>query len=344
NPPRMLGEGYTLALGAGVTLQDMEFVQFYPLGLAEPKKHPFLITPRLADLGRLYNDQGEDIQDKYGITERPAAERARDRLSLALFNEIQQEKGIVWLDLRGVSEEEWKGDPFSASTLERLGKRYGALYRPIGVAPMTHHCMGGVLVDIQGATSVPGVFAAGEVTGGLHGANRLGGNALTEALVFGVRVGEAAAAWAKDNAGGHRPPLPVDGDSGISGNKPRKSDANPAKLLGELRRILWEEGGIHRTKQGLIRALEKVKTLQIEAIEMSHGTEARAVQQTLELRLGLRTAVLILEGALKREESRGAHFREDFPQQDDEKWRGHLQVRLSPQGERIWGFQPVEGN
>ncbi len=166
NPGRMLGDGYVLAIEAGALLQDMEFVQFYPVCLAEPGHAPLVIPPRLADRGLLVNDGGEDILKKYGIDERPAAEGARDRLSQALFREIYQNGHGIFLDLRGVIEEKWQDDPFSASLRHILGDRLGALERPLRVAPAAHHTMGGVRIDGRGATSVPGLFAAGEVTGG----------------------------------------------------------------------------------------------------------------------------------------------------------------------------------
>ncbi len=200
NPKRMLGDGYRLALEAGATLQDMEFVQFYPLALAEPGHPPLVIPPRLADCGRLLNGRGEDLLEKYGIDERPAAERARDRLSQALFKEIYRDGLDVWLHLQGLSDENWQIDPFSSALRHLLGERYGARRRPLRVAPVAHHVMGGVSIDHRGVTTVPGLFAAGEVAGGLHGANRMGGNALSETLVFGARAGTAAAEWAKQSS------------------------------------------------------------------------------------------------------------------------------------------------
>ena len=115
NPRGMLGDGYRLTLEAGGVLEDMEFVQFFPLCLSEPGLTPLVIPPKLADLGRLFNDEGENILEKYGIEERPAGERARDRLSQALFKEIYRGRQNVWLDLRDLSEEEWRVDPFAAS-------------------------------------------------------------------------------------------------------------------------------------------------------------------------------------------------------------------------------------
>jgi fumarate reductase (CoM/CoB) subunit A len=338
NPQQILGEGYSLALDAGAVLQDMEFVQFYPLCLAEPGHPPFVIPPRLVDSGSLVNSSGEEILEKYGIQERPAGERARDKLSQALFNEIYVKGKEIRLDLRGIPEKVWCADPFSASTLDILGKRYGALQRPVRVAPAAHHVMGGVRIDTRGATSVPGLFAAGEVTGGLHGANRLGGNALTETLVFGSRAGEAAAAWARERAG-DKSKIPFEElEFSDSKSKTKEVRLNLTQLRKRLRKILWEEGGIRRDKKGLTKALDEVRAIHNESLDLSLKEDPVLVPKILELRAGSRTATLILKAALKREESRGAHFREDFPEQDDEHWLGHLQVYLNEEKKEVWDF------
>lgn len=345
NPRRMLGEGYSLALETGARLQDMEFVQFYPLGLAEPGAPPFLVTPRLADSGRLVNGRGEEILEKHGIHERPAALRARDQLSQAIFKEIYRDGDAVFLDLRGLADKQWRVDPLSASTKKILRERYGAMQRPVRVAPMAHHTIGGVCIDPQGATAAPGLFAAGEVAGGIHGANRMGGNALTDTQVFGKRAGEAAAAWAKDMAdhGGRAILEKLDASaslytSGKTESHPRKT---PSELKRSLQETLWRDGGILRNRQGLTRALNTVQGIRAEARGLHLGDKGRAVQQILELQFACRTAAIILQAALRREESRGAHCREDFPDQNDEQWRGHLSVHVAPNGREIWSYRPV---
>lgn len=239
NPNQILGDGHRLALEAGATLQDMEFVQFYPLCLAEAGRPPMVIPPRLADRGLLVNDSGENILEKYEITERPAAERARDRLSRALFQEIQREGKHVFLDISGQPEEIWLKDPFSASVRHILGERYGAMHRPLRVAPAAHHVMGGVRIDKHGATSVPGLFAAGEITGGLHGANRMGGNALTDTLVFGTIAGDSAARWAKTHGSVNRELL----FSRLDENRTKwtKLSPHPGGLDERLRETMWRD-------------------------------------------------------------------------------------------------------
>jgi succinate dehydrogenase/fumarate reductase flavoprotein subunit len=341
NPQRMLGDGYALALDAGAELQDLEFVQFYPLCLAERGAPPLVIPPRLAELGRLYNHRGEEILVKYGIEERPAAERARDRLSQALFREIYGEEGEVWLDIRHVSNKAWDRDPFSGSMRDLLGERYQAKHRPVRVAPMAHHSMGGVCIDANGATSVPGLFAAGEVTGGLHGANRMGGNALSETQVFGARAGAQAAKWAKGTSIRDREQVVKDLAQPLTESQPEGKRSTLHRLKERLQRILWEKGGIVRERGGLIHALELVDAIQQEVRAAPLGDDPKSVQEKLDLQRGVRAAALILEAALRREESRGAHHREDFPHQDDKHWRGHQRVRLSPDREPVWSYHPV---
>ncbi len=340
NPKGMLGDGYRLALKAGAILQDMEFVQFYPLCLAEPGFPPAVIPPKLADCGRLINDLEEDILEKYGIEERPAAEGARDYLAQSLFKEIYRDGHEVWLDLRDLPEDKWRIDPFSAALGPILIKRYGARDRPLRVAPAAHHVMGGVKIDPIGATSIPGLFAAGEVAGGLHGANRMAGNALSETLVFGARAGSAAAQWAEGVArGNHRSILPQLQGRALEW---RGVNADRADLRERLGNIMWEDGGILRNQAGLTRALEAARSLAPESPGSTSRPGPQDLKKALELCSATRAATLILEAGLRRCESRGAHFREDFPNQDDEAWLGHLQVRISANGEKAWHFEPEE--
>jgi len=337
NPRGLGGDGYILALRAGAVLQDMEFVQFYPLGLAEPGCPSMVIPPDLADKGSLRNSEGQDIYAKYAVRERPAGAKARDRLSRALLQEIQLEGHEVWLDLRGVSREEWCSDPFSASTWEILGERYQARYRAVRVAPMAHHVMGGVCINPHGETSIPGVFAAGEVAGGLHGANRMGGNALTEAIVFGARAGEAAVRWVKEgNASDisrERPMPAVYEPSGA-----RAGALDPQEIRDRLQWIMWTRGGAVRSKGGLQEGLEELREIQTDCRKIGRRDDPRSIQRAVELDFCVTTGTLILQAALRREESRGAHFRADFPNQDDGRWRGHLQVRAMPEGGELWNF------
>jgi succinate dehydrogenase/fumarate reductase flavoprotein subunit len=338
NPGRMLGDGWILAIEAGALLQDVEFVQFYPVCLAESGHAPLVIPPGLADRGLLVNEGGEDILKKYAIDERPAAERARDRLSHALFQEIYRKGQEIFLDLHDVTEEKWQSDPFSASMRVILGDRCGALTRPVRVAPAAHHTMGGVKIDGSGAASVPGLFAAGEVTGGLHGANRMGGNALSETLVFGARAGNSAADWAKRSGAQERRSVLRRLDEQFGALESIR--CGETGLLDRIRKIMWQEGGIVRNQAGLSRALGNMREI-IGSFSSTGPGSKRALTpaqvSAIELRSAARAACLILEGALRRVESRGSHYREDFPKQNDRQWMGHLQVSAAPHGD-VWEF------
>ena len=293
----------------------------------------------MADRGRLLNDDGEDIYEKYAITERPAGERARDRLAQALFKEVFRNRSLAWLDLRSLSPEDWRVDPFGAALRGFLCERHGAADRPLRVAPAAHHTMGGVRIDASGATSVPGLFAAGEAAGGLHGANRMGGNALSETLVFAARAGRAAAEWAKGADDGDRQLIAK--ALAESARRWLHGARQAAGLKESLKKIMWEDGGIIREAQGLARALAAVQAIEQEAAGPAAAPASGDLVDRIELCSAARVAGLILEAAAMRRESRGAHFREDFPDQNDADWQGHLKVHQSPGGEKVWRFEPL---
>jgi len=182
--------------------------------------------------------------------------------------------------------------------------------------------------------------SAGEVTGGLHGANRMGGNALTETLVFGKRAGEAAAAWVNSQDAARNKKLFAEIEVPMVCCQKNTTGAKTVQLQDRLKKILWEEGGILKNRKGLMQALKEVKAIQTEEADLSFGDHPKETLSILDLRSGARTAELILQAALRRQESRGAHFREDFPRQDDGNWRGHLQVHLDSKGHEIWKYHP----
>jgi len=340
NPKGMIGSGYALALEMGAQLQDMEFVQFYPVGLAQEGLPPLLIPPRLADKGRLRNTKGEEILEKWEISERPAAEKARDKLSQAMFQEMRQGQEI-WLDLGGIAQEDLANDPLSSSCAGLLKRKIGGLERPLKVAPMAHFTMGGVRIDPWCRTKVPGFFVAGEAAGGLHGANRLGGNGLTEAIVFGARAGRSAALWAKEN-GPRKDGSPLWEAEVVS----RPPELSQKGFLERLRKTMWELGGIIRSREGLMEA-RRILESQMEEVGFSRGHRKMELGTALHpFFRAANVAMVILEASLRREESRGAHFREDFPGEDRERWSGHLIVE-GPSLENLrWSFEPLheEGN
>ena len=330
NPKRIGGDSHTLAYEAGCVMQDMEFVQFYPVAIAEPGKAVFVIEPEGADLGHLTNAAGEDILDKYDITVRPAATHARDALSQALFREIEEHDGAVYIDLTKVIKEQWCANPISATKWAYLDSKYNAWGQPLRVAPVAHFSGGGARTDAHGATNIPGLYAAGEAAGGMHGANRMGGNALTECLVFGQRAGLAAVEFAKGRAKGANAaapaPLPVSGGP----------EADADDLRAELCQVMWQYGGIRRDAAGLATGLEKVRAIAAQAAQTRGINEPRRLEKYLETQLAAGAAELIIQAASRREESRGTHARADFPAADDDNWRGHLKVVRQADGPNWW--------
>ncbi len=302
NPFTSLGEGYAMADCAGVTLADMEFIQFYPLVTNEPGTPKTLIMPPLTDIGKIINDEGEDLVEKYGLTSfRPLASRARDRLSRALFLEHLAGHN-VFFDLRAMTEGDWQS-PAAGKDLQRLFEtRYHSATAPIPVMPAAHFTMGGIPIDEYGRTVKEGLLAAGEVTCGLHGANRLGGNALSEILVFGARAGEAAAARA-GSISRRRQMRPWPGAQTAS-----PSGISPLSVLRSLKEIMWKHCGPVRTVEGLTLGASLVARLQEETLGARKPSE---IALGASVGNALLTARRIFEAAEARRETLGAHFLAD---------------------------------
>lgn len=335
NSPRTTGDGFALAARAGAVLRDMEFVQFYPLGLVEGGVFRFIVPPFLGDSAPLRNALGESLLAKYQITERPAAVKARDFLSQAMFREITAGRGFgphLEIDLTRLPEEEWDQNRQLAPYKNILLKKYPGGERPLRIAPVCHHFMGGVVIDEAGQTSLPGLFAAGEVAGGMHGANRMGGNALSECVVFGALAGREAARYATRG----RKPLPAKSmtekaEKRIARLRERDPGASPSPRAFK-ERLAWtmsEQAGIIRNGPRLETAREGVESLAHEAQSAMCCPGPKDVQSAFELMNMLTTARLVIGGALRRTESRGSHYREDYPQTDDRAWR----VSLASEGE-----------
>ena len=341
NPQRNTGDGFSLALRSGIVLRDMEFVQFYALAAAEAGYPPVIVHPGVADHGKLINDLGEDILEKYNITERPAAAMARDRLAQALFREIYHLSRPVLLDLTTASSA--KHDPsldhLTAANWHYLDRVFGVGQRPIMVSPLCHFFMGGISINQDGLTNVPGVFAAGEVAGGLHGANRMGGNALSECLVFGARAGASAARCAAQvrlSPGDIVFPQP-------EVKIPTGGNATTFKRLKDikkqLRKVMWDCGGIIRDQTGLMEGLRHLAFIQEEFKRARHHAQPKETAKIIEIRHALMTAKIVIDAALRRKESRGAHCRSDFPDSVP-GWAGSQLVAISSSGSFDWSFEP----
>jgi len=341
NPQRNTGDGYSLALRSGIVLRDMEFIQFYALAVAEAGSPPVIVHPGVADHGKLINDLGEDILEKYNIIERPAAAKARDRLAQALFREIYHLSRPVLLDL--TTSASTKQDPSldhqTAANWHYLDKVFGVDQRPIMVSPLCHFFMGGISIDQDGLTNARGVFAAGEVAGGLHGANRMGGNALSECLVFGARAGDSAARYAAKTRRSSgdlvfpQPELKIPAGGNSTTLKHLKD------IKKQLRKVMWDYGGIIRDEIGMLEGLKQLDFIEEEFQRVLRQAQPRETVRIIEIYHGLMTSRVVILAALRRKESRGAHCRTDFPENVPE-WSGSQLSAISSSGSFDWSFEP----
>jgi fumarate reductase (CoM/CoB) subunit A len=312
NQKNIMGQGYTLAAKAGLELWDMEFVQFFPLVIAEsglPSQAVFSPHPKRT---RVINDEGEDVLQKYEMGDlNEAIKTRRDDLSAALFKEGS--KGLVYIDYRNVPSSAWGKHPLSL--LSKI--HFDFKNKPLSVSPAAHFFMGGVRTDENGQTSLPGLFACGEVVWGLHGANRMAGNALTETVVFGKIAGRNAAHYTLT----HRPSklnpkgLLKDFSRHIFSSKERLPN-----IRKQIREIAWKCAGVVRSEEGMKEGVVKLQELEKEL----KGVVPKNISDK-KLKYDLTGAAFVLKAilttSLSRKESRGAFIREDFPQQDDLHWR-----------------------
>jgi succinate dehydrogenase / fumarate reductase flavoprotein subunit len=318
------GDGMYLALRAGCRLQDMELVQFHPTGMVTPEEAAgTLVTEAVrGEGGHLKNALGERFMVRYDPERMELS--ARDRVALANYTEITEGRGGpnggVFLDITHLGKD---------TILEKLPRMYRQFLeyqmldisqQPMEVAPTAHYSMGGVVVDPDThATDVAGLYAAGEVTAGLHGANRLGGNSLAETVVFGRRAGQAAADWSSSRDLQLRAREVVRAaDQELSGFlRHGRQFARP--LQRALRDTMWETCGVVRDEAGLEQGLDRVAELRELAgdVDVRPSSEGYGdLAHALDLRASLMAAEATLLGALARRESRGAHQRRDFSQLD----------------------------
>jgi succinate dehydrogenase / fumarate reductase flavoprotein subunit len=328
------GDGPALALDAGATLLDMEFVQFHPTGMVGERYGAEwagrLVTEAVrGEGGRLYNADGERFMADYS-PERMELD-ARDVVARAIAREVGEgrgtENGGVYLDISH------RDRAFVRERLPRMYERFEALgvdlaEEPVEVAPTAHYSMGGVDVDFDtGATGVEGLYAVGETTAGVHGANRLGGNSLAETVALGKIVGEHLAG--RSFVG--RPPLPASQRrlaeaefETLAALTDADGAEDPKALLDELGDLLEAHAGILRSGTDLRAGLDALAALRRRAGDLRTGDRtSRSFEFAVDLGFSLTVAEAILLGALKRRESRGAHVRTDAPEQDPE-WRRNV--------------------
>ncbi len=334
------GDGMALAYRAGAPLMDMEFMQFHPTTL---KANGVLITEGArGEGGHLLNALGERYMAKYAPQKLELA--SRDVVSRAGQTEIDEGRGVdgcVLLDLRHLGAERIKERLLQIRELAMDIAGVDCIEAPIPIRPGAHYSMGGVKTDVNGATSIAGMYAAGECSCvSVHGANRLGGNSLLETVVFGRRSGAHAGQTTRNAAFRDFPQRALaDEECRLAAFLQRDAGERHAVIRKEMQATTLENLGIFRTGEKIARVPDEIKGL-----KERHG---RAYVQdkgkvfntdlinTLETGYLLDLAEAMAAGALNREESRGSHFRRDFPQRDDVNWLKHTLAHWSPDGPKL---------
>jgi L-aspartate oxidase len=334
NPDVATGDGMAIAYEAGAVLSDMEFMQFHPTALTVKGAPRFLLSEALrGEGGVLRNVNLERFMKRYNEAQELAP---RDIVARAMVSEMHRTSaGYVYLDMTKKTEEFLKKRfPRIYETCASYGLDLATDMAP--VCPAAHYMMGGVKTDLWGRTSLPGLYAAGETADtGVHGANRLASNSLLEGLVFGARGGQAmmkdAPVTKRHAVGLPGSPAPKPGNSLGAGNSAAKSAANnkpsPA-AFDTIRDVTWRHIGIMRDGKELAGALA-----QLQAIELPRSEKPGRAEY--EVRNLHSLALLMARSALAREESRGSHYRADFPYRDDEKFNKHSII----QKDKDVGFQ-----
>lgn len=351
NPASATGDGKILAIDAGAELKDMEMFQFHPTGMVWPPScKGVLVTEVVRSAGGiLMNRQGERFMERYHKMLELAP---RDVVSRSIWREISEGRGTphngVNLTITHVPPETVK------ENLKTMYKQFllagvDITKEPMEVAPSAHHYMGGVKINQKAETSVKGLFAAGEEVGGVQGANRLGGNALPDTQVFGRLAGEQAANFAR-----HEPSVPSFSVAQIAQEQERimgllaekSGGISPIEVRRHLNRIMEENAGIVRTGERLSKALIEIENIIKKMLPKTQLTEHSTLQYHRELVDALeninlvRNAELLVRSALIRTESRGAHYRLDYPKTDNVNWLKHITWSINA-GVLNYEFEPV---
>jgi L-aspartate oxidase len=368
NPVSSTGDGVAIAHRAGAILRDLEFVQFHPTALTKPGAPRFLISEAVRGEGaHLVDDQGR----RFAFDYHPAGELApRDVVSRAIFDYLQKTSpdpasAHVWLDLRPIPADRIQ---HRFPNIIQVCQQWGIdiFKEPIPVAPAAHYWMGGIMADLHNHTSIPNLYAVGETAStGVHGANRLASNSLLECLVFGAQFADLKKAEGKAEGGGQR--------AAGEGKPRRRGDISPSSFLipasellwleslrQELPRLVWQSAGISREGKGMMEAIAQVLQWQAEFDALAISQVLPQVEPGKSLMLGtpdvidywrlwaetrnlLTIAYLILKSADFRQESRGGHYRCDYPNTDP-AWQVHTLVqgeRTAPLSTSRWWQAPV---
>ncbi|MCS6777333.1 MAG: fumarate reductase/succinate dehydrogenase flavoprotein subunit [Chloroherpetonaceae bacterium] len=364
------GDGVMMACEAGAELIDMEMVQFHPTGMIwPPGMRGILVTEGVrGEGGILLNSKGERFmfnpeympplyKGQFAETpeeaerwlvdkknnRRPPELLPRDVVARAIYREVEAGRGSkhggVYLDVTH------RGAEYIKRKLPSMYEQFHALgnlditKEPMEVYPTIHYAMGGIRVEPEtGATSVPGLFAAGEVAGGLHGANRLGGNSLSDIIVFGKRAGDGAAAYAKTVEHGTIDPAQIEEEVDyLLAPLEAQSGENPYQIHQELQEAMQKHCMIARTEKGLLTCLEKIQELRRRAQNLKVDGDRffnPGWHAARDIRFMLKTSEVIVRCALERQESRGAQWRLDYPDRDDAFW-GKVNLIVTQVGDQF---------
>ncbi len=328
NPPVATADGIALAYRAGAALEDLEFIQFHPTALADEGYPKFLISESVRGEGaKLLNADGEQFMIRYHPQEELAP---RDIVARAAYNEMTAAgSDHVYLDFRPIGRDRMhKRFP---RIIEELHKRgFNPEEEPVPSTPVAHYMMGGIATDLHGQTEIGRLFACGECANyGVHGANRLASNSLLDGLVFGKRSAAAMAEIA---------PLATDLEQQAAAGQQNHIPAAPADLKPQIQQLMWKQVGIIRDGDGLARAQAQLEEWS-KRIAVSHSPALAELEATNMCQVGM----LMAAAALHRTESRGAHYRTDFPD-TSKAWQKHVIVRRSPAGDLAVSGRPVDAS
>lgn len=321
NPARMTGDGYALALEAGLDLVDMEYVQFYPLGWKDPAYPLWMVGLTILDYIPVTNENGREFLREailsWGLSSGKEANYfARDRSAIFLSRHERQ-GGKTLLHLESLGEEMLTIPDVRVSLMVDLPPERRT--RPVELSPIQHYFTGGVPIDTEGRTALPGLYACGEVTGGVDGASRMGGNALTNIVTFGLRAGRFSAEEVTEGTNGDvselRADLPLPAPEG---------EIRPREARELLQAIVQEGLGPCRSGDGLRRCLEALEEWKASCPSLK-ADDSTDLLHALEMKGLSWTAEAVARAALLREESRGVHYRDDFPEEREE-WTSRILV------------------
>lgn len=319
------GDGYALAWNVGANLIDMEEVQFHPTGMVAPEsKKGVLVTEAVrGEGGILLNKNKERFMKKYSPEKMELS--TRDVVARSIYTEIIEgrgtENGGVYLDISHLDADVIE-EKLETMVLQFKDVDVDITKEPMEVAPTAHHFMGGVKINEKCESSIDNLYAAGEASGGVHGANRLGGNALADTQVFGKIAGENAAKAAKTVDFEENPEMFKAEEDRITGLI-KDGSVKPQELKKRIKQLMWEKVSIIRNEKNLNEALKELMEMEKSLNELKVEDKKQYntdLQTALEVINMIQIATLVVKSAILRRESRGAHFREDYPETKDE-WK-----------------------